>query len=150
MGLEYLRRYRVDPPPWPRCLRKRLPRPHRGSRRRPRQRGRRASRHRKRAGASPGGIAVLMQFERRLREGIHDGSITLAFRRWRRSQVTVGRRYRTGLDLVEVVSLDEVDPASISAADARRAGYASVEALRTDLRGDGALPLYRIEFRRLD
>jgi len=42
-----------------------------------------------------------MLFERRLREGIHDGSITLAFRRWRRLQATLGGRYRTGLDLVE-------------------------------------------------
>jgi hypothetical protein len=38
-------------------------------------------------------------FERRLREGIQDGSVTLAFRRWRRCQVVAGHRYRTGLKL---------------------------------------------------
>src|SRR5262245_42636286 len=91
-----------------------------------------------------------MLFERRLREGIHDGSITLAFRRWRRLQVTAGGRYRPGLDLVEVVAWDEVGLASISAVGARQAGYGSVEALRSDLRGDAAIPLYRLEFRRLD
>jgi len=91
-----------------------------------------------------------MLFERRLREGIHDGSITLAFRRWRRLQATVGRRYRTGLDLVEVVAIDEVGLASISPEDAGRAGYGSIEELSADLRGDAALPLYRLELRRLD
>src|SRR5262249_34018480 len=91
-----------------------------------------------------------MLFERRLREGIHDGSITLAFRRWRRLQATVGGRYRTGLDLVEVVAIDEVGPASISPGDAGRAGYGGIEELRADLRGDAALPLYRLELRRLD
>jgi len=91
-----------------------------------------------------------MLFERRLREGIRDGSITLAFRRWRRVQVTVGGRYRTGLDLVEVVAIDEVRLASISTVDARRAGYDSVEELSADLRGDARLQLYRLELRRLD
>src|SRR5262249_14048854 len=91
-----------------------------------------------------------MLFERRLREGIRDGSITLAFRRWGRLQVAVGGRYRTGLDLVEVVAVDEVALASISPRDARRAGYGSVDELSTDLRGDAGLPLYRLELRRLD
>src|SRR5262249_59043516 len=89
-----------------------------------------------------------MLFERRLREGIHDGSVTLAFRRWRRLQATVGGRYRTGLDLVEVVAVDEVGLASISPGDAGRAGDGGIEELRADLRGDAALPLYRLELRR--
>ena len=46
--------------------------------------------------------------------------------------------------------MDEVALASISQVDARRAGYGSVEALGADLRGDADLPLYRLEFRRLD
>ena len=36
-----------------------------------------------------------MRFEQRLRDGIHSGAIVLAFRRWKRSQVVAGRRYRT-------------------------------------------------------
>lgn len=34
-----------------------------------------------------------MLFERRLREGIHEDRIVLAFRRWRRCQVVAGHRY---------------------------------------------------------
>jgi hypothetical protein len=40
-----------------------------------------------------------VRFEQRLRDGIHSGAIVLAFRRWKRSQVVPGHRYRTGLTL---------------------------------------------------
>lgn len=91
-----------------------------------------------------------MLFERQLREGIHDGSVSLAFRRWRRCQVVAGHRYRTGLDLAEVLEVNVVSPADISRAQARAAGYGSAAELRASLRGDPELPLYRIRFRRTD
>ena len=91
-----------------------------------------------------------MLFERRLKEGIHDGRIVLAFRRWKRSQVVAGRRYRTGTDLVEVEAADVVKPGDIDALQAAEAGYETVDALLADLRGDEGLPLYRIRFRRVD
>jgi hypothetical protein len=91
-----------------------------------------------------------VRFEQRLRDGIHSGAIVLAFRRWKRSQVVPGHRYRTGIDMVEVESVDVIDPASVTAADAREAGYATVGELRADLRGDPALPVYRIRLRRVD
>ena len=90
-----------------------------------------------------------MRFEQRLRDGIHSGAIVLAFRRWKRSQVVAGRRYRTGIDIVEVESVEVVEPSSVDAAQAREAGYASVGALLADLRGDPALPVYRIRLRRV-
>ena len=91
-----------------------------------------------------------MRFEQRLRDGIHSGAIVLAFRRWKRSQVVAGRRYRTGIDMVEVESVDVVEPSLVDAAQAREAGYASVGELLADLRGDPALPVYRIRLRRVD
>ena len=99
-----------------------------------------------------------MLFEARLRNGLADGTITVAFRRWRRSQVVAGRRYRTGGryrpglgdPLVEVERVDVIAPEKVTKADARRAGYKSPEALLADLRGDPALPLYRIRFRPVD
>ncbi len=55
----------------------------------------------------PGKHNGCMLFERRLQDGLRDGSIRLAFRRWRRPQVVAGRRYRSpiGMVLVERVSL---------------------------------------------
>ena len=91
-----------------------------------------------------------MRFEQRLRDGIHSGAIVLAFRRWKRSQVVPGHRYRTGIDMVEVESVDVVEPSSVDASQAREAGYASVGELLADLRGDPALPVYRVRLRRID
>jgi hypothetical protein len=91
-----------------------------------------------------------MQFEPRLRSGLHAGTITLAFRRWRRPQVVAGHQYRTGLGMVLAETVDIVAPADITPAQARDAGFPSVDSLVSDLRGDPALPLYRIRFRPLD
>jgi hypothetical protein len=91
-----------------------------------------------------------MRFEQRLRDGLHTGEIVLAFRRWKRSQVVPGHRYRTGTDMVEVEAVDVVEPSSVDAAQAREAGYASVGDLLAGLRGDPALPVYRIRLRRID
>jgi biotin operon repressor len=88
-------------------------------------------------------------FEKRLRDGIHSGRITLAFRRWRRSQVVAGHRYRTGLDLVEAEAVDIVTTADIDSGQARAAGYATIEDLLAGLHGGPALPLYRVRFRLL-
>jgi hypothetical protein len=91
-----------------------------------------------------------MLFEPRLRQGLADGSITLAFRRWRRAQVVAGHRYRTGSGMVEAAAVDVVAPEAVTADQARAAGYADITALLADLRGDPALPLYMIRFRWLD
>ncbi|MQA25027.1 MAG: hypothetical protein GEU94_06065 [Micromonosporaceae bacterium] len=103
-----------------------------------------------------------MLFERRLRDGISAGKVTVTFRRWRRSQVKSGGRYRTGADggrgglnpgqpeLIEVDQVDIVSEADVTDADARDAGYDSAADLLAGLRGPSELPLHRIRFRRLD
>jgi hypothetical protein len=90
-----------------------------------------------------------MRFEQRLREGIRDGSISVAFRRWKRRQVVPGGRYRTGIGMAEVDSVDVVDPANISAQDVRLAGYQSAEDLMRDLHGDPAEQVFRIALHSL-
>jgi hypothetical protein len=103
-----------------------------------------------RSRARPGGRFASVQFEPRLRQGLRDGSITLAFRRWRRPQVVAGRPYRTGSGRVLAETVDVVAPGEIGPADAAAAGYPDVPALLADLRGDAALPVYRIRFLVLD
>jgi hypothetical protein len=89
-----------------------------------------------------------MQFRARDRQAIDAGTLTVTFRRWRRSQVVAGRRYRTAAGMIEVESVSVVDPASISDADARRAGHPDAAALVLGLRGDPDLDVYRVEFHR--
>jgi len=89
-------------------------------------------------------------FERRLREGIHEGKIVLTFRRWNRRQVVAGHRYRTGSDIIEVDAVDLVTLRDIDAGQAGEAGYATVRELVADLRGDKKTPLYRVRFHRVE
>jgi hypothetical protein len=89
-------------------------------------------------------------FEQRLREGISAGTITMTFRRWRRSQVVAGGRYRTGVDIIEVDAVDIISADQITPNEARAAGYATPDEARADLRGAADTPVYRIRFRRID
>ena len=85
-------------------------------------------------------------FEPRLQSGLRDGSIHLAFRRWRRAQVVAGRQYRSPIGMVTVDAVSVIaDVQAIRLEDSRAAGYASVEQLLEDLKGpvDGAV--YRLE-----
>ena len=90
-----------------------------------------------------------MQFEPRLRTGLHDGTITVAFRRWRRAQVVAGHQYRTGQGMVLAEAIDVITPPDITPELARAAGFPDVPAAIKDLRGDPELPLYCVRFRAL-
>jgi hypothetical protein len=90
-----------------------------------------------------------VRFEQRLRDGLNDGTIAVAFRRWRRVQVVAGHHYRTGAGMVAAESVDVVTPDAITLAQAKAAGYSGPAELLAGLRGDPALPLYMIRFRKL-
>ncbi|GFJ93013.1 hypothetical protein [Phytohabitans rumicis] len=91
-----------------------------------------------------------MLFERRLREGIASGTITAALRRWRRPQVVAGRQYRTGAGLVEMSSVEPVNPPDLTPRDARAAGFPNVAAMLADLGGPPDGQLYLLRFHRVD
>ena len=91
-----------------------------------------------------------MRFIKPYWDGIANGSITVAFRRWRRPTVVAGRPYRTGGGRIEVISVDVVDPADISDADVAKTGHGSAEDIRSQLRGEAGWNVYRVEFRVLD
>lgn len=85
-----------------------------------------------------------MLFRQAILQGIADGRVTLAFRRWRRAPPADGS---TLLSPVGVLSLDRVtivDEGDITAEDIRRTGLSAVD-LRASLEGEGTL--LRIELR---
>lgn len=98
-----------------------------------------------------------MRFTKPYWAGIADGSVTVAFRRWRSPTVVAGRPYRTGGGRIEVLSVEVVDPAAITAADAARAGHTSPDEVRASLdamadrqAGGDDRHVYRVVFHRLD
>ena len=78
-------------------------------------------------------------------DGIADGSITVAYRRWDRPRVRPGGTQRTAAGVVRFDTVEEVDPAGLTEDDAGRAGARSLdELLRLLSRRDGA-HVYRME-----
>ena len=83
-------------------------------------------------------------FTRDALAGLEAGTITLAFRRWKRARVRPGSRLRTPVGVVGIDAVDVVDPDRITERDARQAGFESRAALvrELDRRGEGTT--YRI------
>lgn len=86
-----------------------------------------------------------MLFPQRFHAGLADGSVTLAFRRWRRPSVTAGGRQRTPVGELAIDAVDEIAVDDITEADARRAGYADLAELVGELARRPEGRLYRIE-----
>jgi hypothetical protein len=78
---------------------------------------------------------------------IKAGAVDLAFRRWDRPRVLVGTRLRTRVGLLEVTSVEQVAVSRITAAEARRAGAASVAELRRMLEAKADRPVWRVGLR---
>jgi hypothetical protein len=76
---------------------------------------------------------------------IKAATVDLAFRRWERPRVVVGTRMRTAVGLIEVTSVEPVDELAITEDDARRAGAASLDALRRGLAAKADRPVFRVD-----
>jgi hypothetical protein len=88
--------------------------------------------------------------ERRAREGIFDGSVTVLVRRWRRPQATAGHVYRTAAGRIAVDEVTVIDPDTLTDADAGSAGSSTADALRAALRGCDEDPVYLLRVRPAD
>ncbi|HYO14988.1 MAG TPA: hypothetical protein VE685_17480 [Thermoanaerobaculia bacterium] len=78
-------------------------------------------------------------------EGIKTGTISRAFRRWKKPTVRTGGRLRTSIGELAIEAVEPVTETEISEADARQAGFESRAELLEELSrfgGDG--DLYRI------
>lgn len=76
--------------------------------------------------------------------GVADGSMSLAFRRWRTQDVRPGATFRTATGVVRVDAVERIDPADITDEDAALAGHKDADAVRKRLAGDDSLPTYRV------
>ena len=88
-----------------------------------------------------------MLFKSATLEGIRNGRITLAFRRWPKARVKAGSEIRSALGVVGIAAVDAVAMSAISETDARKAGYETRAGLLADLRRFGTGQVYRIDVR---
>ena len=77
-------------------------------------------------------------------QGVADGSVTLAFRRWKKQDVRVGQQFVTAAGMVRVEDVTVVDAGAITDEEARQAGWPDAERLRKRLNPDESLPTYRV------
>ena len=85
-----------------------------------------------------------MLFRREILQGIAEGRVTLAFRRWRRAPPADGSSLRSPIGVLRLDRVTAVDDRDITAEDVRRTGM-SADELRASITGDGTL--LRIEIR---
>jgi hypothetical protein len=85
-----------------------------------------------------------MLFRADILQGIAEGRVTLAFRRWRRVPPADGSSLRTPVGVICLDRIREIDEGDITPEDVARTGMA-VDELRASLAGEGTL--LRIELR---
>lgn len=89
-----------------------------------------------------------MLFRQDTLDGIAAGSVTLAFRRWRRLSVKPGTHLRTPIGVLVIESVERIEEAAIREDEAARAGFPSAGALLRELALHPEGELYRIAFHR--
>jgi hypothetical protein len=76
--------------------------------------------------------------------GVSAGSIDRAFRRWDRPRVKAGGRQRTALGVIGFTAVDTVARDELTAVDATRAGFVSIDRLLAVLDRRPERPIFRI------
>ncbi|MFP9137886.1 hypothetical protein ACLI1C_11970 [Devosia sp. XGJD_8] len=71
---------------------------------------------------------MLLKLE--LLEKIKAGEVDLVFRRWSRPSVKAGGTLKTKLGLLSIGAITDMDPADVTEAEARRAGFKDVADFR--------------------
>ncbi|TAJ89527.1 hypothetical protein [Reyranella sp.] len=90
-----------------------------------------------------------MLLKRRFLDGIVDGSISLIFRRWRKPTVKAGGTLKTAIGVLAIEEVDVVPLTTITALNAKRAGYSSLDELKAELSKRGEGDVYRIKVRHV-
>jgi len=91
-----------------------------------------------------------MLFRQQFLHGLQNGTVTLAFRRWRRPSVKAGGTLLTAVGLLHIGAVEIVAAEDISNRDARLAGYDSRETLLGELSERKGGDVYRIELGPLE
>jgi hypothetical protein len=80
-------------------------------------------------------------------DAIVAGDVDLLFRRQKRPTVRAGGTLRTRVGMLDIVSVEPVDPDRLTTRDAKRAGYGDIDALRADLITKPEGEFYRVTVR---
>lgn len=88
-----------------------------------------------------------MLFDARTLRGLTEGRVRTTFRRWTTVRVKPGSRFTTPVGVVEVTTIEQVEPDALTEADAYAAGFDSPAALLAWTGRKGSGDLFRIGIR---
>lgn len=88
-----------------------------------------------------------MMIPARVLEGLQDGTVDRAFRRWERPRVRAGGSQRTAIGVIGFESVDVVEREDLAEDDAVRAGFISLAQLLAFVDRRTDRPIYRIRLR---
>lgn len=86
-----------------------------------------------------------MLIKHQVLQHIADGTVTLAFRRWKRPTVKTGGQLRTAIGVLAIDAVTIIDVDAITEEDAQKAGYSSRSDLLKTLNKNGEGEIYRIK-----
>ncbi|WP_246486074.1 hypothetical protein [Kribbella qitaiheensis] len=86
------------------------------------------------------------------RDGVAEGRITTAYRRWAEPRVVAGRVYRTNAGRIEIESISQINPDLLADndADVIAADRGNAKDVRRRLRGNEDWPTFLIRFRLVE
>jgi hypothetical protein len=87
-----------------------------------------------------------MVFAKHIREKVIDGSVTCSVRIWQSPRVKPGGRYRVGPGFIDVTLVKQISLSDITAALARKSGFAGVVDLLKIARHGPGENVYLVEF----
>lgn len=85
-----------------------------------------------------------MLFKAKTLEGVREGTVTLAFRRWKRPGVRPGSRLRTAVGVVGIDTVTAITDGEVTPGQIERSGHTSPEAFWKELSRHPDGTLYRI------
>ena len=88
-----------------------------------------------------------MLFKQRQLEGIRTGKVTLAFRKWKSTELKRGSQLKTSIGLVEITDIAIINEPHINEIDAEKAGFPSLEALMHSVHVNKEGRIYKIHVR---
>ena len=80
-------------------------------------------------------------------DGIRSGKVKLAFRKWKVPAVKKDSLVKTGIGIVQIVEIVSITADKITAADAKNAGYESLEKLQAQLEAVTQGEIFKIKVR---
>lgn len=86
-----------------------------------------------------------MLFKQKHLEGIKAGTISIAFRKWKKLTVTAGSLIKTSVGVIKIISTKEISLNEISDSEANQAGFTSAQALTQLLESQKEGLIYKIE-----